>query len=596
MPAGYYLLRRGSTFSFRCRLPRDLARRVGKRELVRALRTAEPALARLLAAGLAIRLTDLWSRARDMGTAEEIERLIAEWFERACQAAYRPLGTQNFARALVSPDASPSELNRVNRQTMLADADNVQDSIIEDLNEGNYSRAAPIVRRLFADGGIVADAGSHAFGATSKRVMEALIVIEEARFRWASGDDEYLPKLTARPQESAATVATTIPQDATPASEDNSTKTEGKTLSAAISDYMAYLRSGRGGIKPKTEKQLRQVAGELSLLERVLGPTTPIEHITTRQAGQVKELLDSVPVRFNLRPDFDDLGYKDMLALAKRLKEPGLTPIRVNGYLDTMRGMFKHEHTYGRVALNPFAGIVAPTPKNRSQRRGFTAAELETMFSLPLFNGVKSLGRPFDPGACLVENWQFWTPLIAFFTGARIGEIAQLTPSDIRKEIDGTWVIDINERDGKRIKAEASKRIIPIHGELIRIGLVQLSERRSRATLGKLLPNVPEPVQGDPGHGLSKWFSGKFLHRVGLKADPGLGFHSFRHTMKTLLRDARVNEDVQHRLVGHENKHVGARYGAFNAKALDEALHLIAVPKAIARILPRYDEPSGAST
>lgn len=62
----------------------------------------------------------------------------------------------------------------------------------------------------------------------------------------------------------------------------------------------------------------------------------------------------------------------------------------------------------------------------------------------------------------------YWLPLIALFTGARLGEICQLKITDIKKE-ENVYCIDINEDDeDKSIKTkDSSVRIIPIHKVLL---------------------------------------------------------------------------------------------------------------------------------
>jgi integrase len=56
------------------------------------------------------------------------------------------------------------------------------------------------------------------------------------------------------------------------------------------------------------------------------------------------------------------------------------------------------------------------------------------------------------------RSYQFWTPIIALFTGMRQNEIAQLHLDDIRKNEEGVWLIDVNDRGDKKVKTKSARR------------------------------------------------------------------------------------------------------------------------------------------
>ncbi|MGK7870724.1 site-specific integrase, partial [Falsiroseomonas sp. E2-1-a20] len=215
--------------------------------------------------------------------------------------------------------------------------------------------------------------------------------------------------------------------------------------------------------------------------------------------------------------------------------------------------------------------------------------ELEALFGSPLFQGAKSKLRPYDLGDYLVDDWMFWAPLIALFTGARIGEIAQLRPNDVRV-VDGLAVVDINENGEKTLKNQGTARLIPVHGRLVEIGLVRLAAQQQAVKARMLLPGIPGPVLGDPGKAPGAWMSERLLPRLNLKTRKGLGFHSLRHTLKTLLRNVQVPDSISNELCGHDDRGrsgVGAGYGRVEVSAMKDGLEKISLPKAVALIKPR---------
>lgn len=191
------------------------------------------------------------------------------------------------------------------------------------------------------------------------------------------------------------------------------------------------------------------------------------------------------------------------------------------------------------IPRNPWQGLAIEVPKTVT-RRPWKDEELHQLFSQPLFQAyeVPPEGRIGGGPAA------YWIPIIGIYTGARIGELAQLTVSDITEE-DGIPVIRItDEGEGQSVKTSASRRLIPIHSELIRLGLLEYAEGiRKDDPTGSLWPHLKQDT-------ISPWFS-KFRRGAGLDGE-WLDFHSFRHTVRTRLAKAQVQEQLMDAITGHE--------------------------------------------
>ena len=77
-----------------------------------------------------------------------------------------------------------------------------------------------------------------------------------------------------------------------------------------------------------------------------------------------------------------------------------------------------------------------------------------------------------------------WVPLIGMYSGMRLNEICQLQLTDIRESKDGIPYFDVTDSDdpqNKRKKNDNSKRAVPIHPELVSLGLLQYVEELNRA-------------------------------------------------------------------------------------------------------------------
>jgi intergrase/recombinase len=153
---------------------------------------------------------------------------------------------------------------------------------------------------------------------------------------------------------------------------------------------------------------------------------------------------------------------------------------------------------------------------------------------------------------------EYWVPLLALFTGARLGELNQLNCSDLYAQ-DGVWIFDINDdSDDKQLKTEKSRRMVPIHSQLIELGLIDFAKQRGR-TNKRLFPEEERN-----GEGKFDAFTKRFAYyrsKQGVVSGDGemLDFHSFRHTVRTKLADASVPESLIDDIIGHtsNNSSVG---------------------------------------
>ena len=141
-------------------------------------------------------------------------------------------------------------------------------------------------------------------------------------------------------------------------------------------------------------------------------------------------------------------------------------------------------------------------------------------------------------------------------------ELARLTTDDIGCE-NGIYYIFIHgERDSnKRVKNVSSIRRIPLHSKLIELGFADCYREALATGKKEFFPSLyrSKEIRGKITHYFSKWF-GLFLDGLGI-TDKTKSFHSFRHTMKRLLRDAGVEKSVGDAYQGHSMNDIASSYG-----------------------------------
>jgi integrase len=223
-----------------------------------------------------------------------------------------------------------------------------------------------------------------------------------------------------------------------------------------------------------------------------------------------------------------------------------------NAYATTLKCVFECARRRGRfTGDNPFDGMKAKVAGSSYQP--FTVDELNTLF--------KAMPREVKPKKHTPDAALPWVALIALYTGARLEEIAQLTTADVRDEgANGATVtiIDVHNGGDNKLKNETSARLIPVHPELVRLGLLDYVKALPK---GPLFPGLTrrESKGGKVGARVGELFRKKLV-ALGLKRE-GLCFHSFRHNASTALRVAGVPQEDSAPVLGHAVK--GETYGTY---------------------------------
>jgi len=230
----------------------------------------------------------------------------------------------------------------------------------------------------------------------------------------------------------------------------------------------------------------------------------------------------------------------------RRGQQEGATLSRATAVklLSLLRSVFAWAEREGFVASNPVAGM-AQMPKakgatdDESGRLPFSVEQVRQILSkLPADGPIRSV------------------LLLLAFTGARLAEVIGLRQQDVGEQ-EGIAYLDIRPHAQRSLKTKASRRRVPVHPELLRLGF-------TRDAL---------PVAGSAtmwSQKLNRWL------RANGFADARLVVHSFRHTVKDRLRAARVPEAEQRVLLGHAASGVADSYGGgFPLSVLRDAVSRI---------------------
>lgn len=250
----------------------------------------------------------------------------------------------------------------------------------------------------------------------------------------------------------------------------------------------------------------------------------------------------------------DIVAFKD-----HRLKEVGTGTVGA-GDLSSLRSMFDWALANRYLPSNPVAGIKVKSAKVvRVRDRGLS--ETEAAAALAHSAGVKIGSR-----APKRDHAKRWVPWLCAYTGARVGEMAQLRKHDFRQESDGAWVVRITPEAGTVKDKEA--RDVMIHEHLIAEGLIDFV---TSAPAGYLFLDADAK-----GEVRGPWRTVKNKVAVFVRevvTDPNVPpNHGWRHAFKTVGREAGIADSVLDGICGHAAKTVGGSYGTVSLKAQREAM------------------------
>jgi len=381
---------------------------------------------------------------------------------------------------------------------------------------------------------------------------------------------------------------------------------ERQTLSAVSERYKKYKLPEVGN------SMLKKITAACRLFTDLIGDM-PYQLVKRQDASKFRDQLDRLPRLYAQSPLFKGMRPSQAIRHAaelrrqleagekvsvegKRLKSAQieavletLDPVTINSHITTLHGFFKWLKKDGLLdGENPFTEIGYSKKrlqkiKKKSKSSAPWPADLQRkLFSRPRWTGFDSLNNTHKPGRLIVEDYNFWAPIVSIFTGMRMEEILQLWTNDIMT-IDGIPCIDVNEdiRKGKQLKTlKSSPRLIPVHSELINIGFLDYVAAAMKARSRLLFPTAQRsPMENDKIGRLGTYYTKAFA-AIGdkIEAPEEYDFHALRNTFYTALEAKNKNETPfpAQFLMGHLNNKNAQTYGDFRQpKTLKELVEKV---------------------
>lgn len=352
---------------------------------------------------------------------------------------------------------------------------------------------------------------------------------------------------------------------------------------------LARLAQTRGGVLPveALHSSLHPAKGAISAAS---SNATTLDEVVDRWAAERKVSAKGVDdhravvrwfVQRTGKPAVETITKRDVIRFKDELVGEGASLANVKVKLSRLRTLLNWAAANDILDVNPAKDVqVVVTDADKNKRKPFDLASLKAIFSSPIYSQDE---RPTEGRG----EAAYWLPLLALFTGARLEELGQLRPSDVRQEAfvgedDGeheAWFIHVVEdkADDLKLKNAGSERSIPVHPLLHGQGFIRFVQDAQAAGHTRLFPDLRPNKYGRLTAKWGEWFGDYKRDVVGI-ADKRQVFHSFRHTFKDHGR-GRMAEGVQRQIMGHSSGDVADAYGSgFPTWQLVEGMRQYKVP------------------
>lgn len=319
-------------------------------------------------------------------------------------------------------------------------------------------------------------------------------------------------------------------------------KPDGLTLGAVITRYIETL--------PENHYK-RKLVLCLTLLREVLGAAFLVKEL---KQTHIRDFLLTV---CELPSDWGKRFKEKRIPLSELLEDDDGDRLSETTYKDSYRAtltkfLIRARRDYGDQGfplLDTDYEYKGTERGGRDKQRHLEESEL-----VRLFQGAEFAAIAADP----VQEHRYWLPVIGLYTGVRPREICQLNPQCDWGEGGGVWFLTFakNTPAGKGVIKSiktGEKRLVPLHPELVRLGLPEYLTRMRNTGADRLFPAYRLKA-GNPYIAAGADFS-ELLRAVGLydnqtKGAKVTGMYVFRKTFATYGDEQDINVAP---FVGHRN-------------------------------------------
>jgi len=353
---------------------------------------------------------------------------------------------------------------------------------------------------------------------------------------------------------------------------DDSSSLESTPLSEVIDSYLDEKSYDNEKTADKIEHALRMLVEDFGDIA--------INRINSARVKLFKHHLRHLPSRRNQLAIYRDKSFHELVLMGEKniiRAKDRLSTTSVNDILGFLSTFFKWATQNGYTDRNFFEGV-----KIQKKRRTHVRDERARYTD-------KQISKLFDSKTYLEYTIQrnniayYWVPLIALFSGCRINEICSLYLDNIIK-LKGKnsgrdiWCFNLLEeeyRSDKRLKNSSSRRIIPIHDEILNLDFLEFVNILERKKRDRLFEELKSYKGHNYANSVQRFWNERYTRDLGIETDANekrVTFHSLRHVVADTLKQANVDTKFINEHQGHSQGNIDLdRYGKnYDAEILYE--------------------------
>lgn len=591
-----YVVRRADHWWFRKSVPIDIARIAGVPELRRSLRTRDFALAKRRALQLLVRVDEVYAILRSKRPLKPTRDLALAMLDDAMRLnAGSPDGVSRKAEFIENArwafEGLPAD-HALGAYEDLDDQECPAHFVTKAEALGILRTERPVARDNEVAVSILdaVDRISLTHWTKLSKVEQALdsamlqLAPDSATTAAPSSADEMIAKLCSALMTALAATRTASPPPLDTVGLKELVASEIKAgiaqaASSRWSDELLSMAVRRFELQEVTKltglKHAEDVPKRLANFLNFIGDK-PIRDITRDELKDYRDHLDQLPDRFQLRLKTNDI--RKAIAINKKRPKPfptiGSKTVDLK-YIGPVRRLFEWLVTEKKIESNPAKDIHSAqfaTDATKSKRLPLKPDQISRLFA----------ATAKEPKTSAL----YWLPPMMLFTGARLNEVAQLRTDDIRLDYNGRPHLSVlcldddddegadeavkvvQKADKRGVKSAAARRLIPIHPELIKMGLLDFIASRHQRT-GRNCQVFSELKPNRHGHwsaAISKRINRR-LRSLGI-LNPRLSAYSLRHNFRDACVSAGMSDETRKKLMGHQLQGMDAVYG--NPRPLPE--------------------------
>ncbi len=299
------------------------------------------------------------------------------------------------------------------------------------------------------------------------------------------------------------------------------------------------------------QKHLEQQSGYVALVREIFGGETLVRDLNWEVCRRFCSVLAQVPP--NRAKFYPGLPLDQVIARARQDGREVLSAVTQRQYLATFKELLALAVKKELIRVN-YAEDLRPLKADDlapdERMLPFEIDQLKDFFHSEFYCTCADAGDV--PYRHADKDWRYWFPLVSLFTGMRPKEVFQLHVDDLKLTAQGTWYLHVtatSEHEDaaapehkKTIKTLTSKRKIPVHPELEKLGFLAFVDEQKKASSSPLLfRGLTRDVHHDPAAYPLKRFREAYLKVIDLK--PRQAAYSFRHTWRDAARRINASPD-----------------------------------------------------